>query len=118
MAKSINDILQEADDLISKKVAAAAIVPTEDDVMKLASELRADPPAAEEMSDYTLSEKLAHAAALLDTLINFEELMKVAAFEEDARSKGISQEVIAEFFEKRAALQFRSVTELIPGFRG
>ena len=120
MSKSISALLQDAEELISKKIAGATPTPTvEDDVVKLAGELMQEPEQTfEEVSDHTITEKLAHAAALLDTLINMDTLVKVAAFEEDALRSGHSPESVAAFFEKRGSVGFRSVTELIPGFRG
>jgi len=117
MVKSISELLKDADELITKKIASVS-APTEDDVVKLANELRTVSPEQEVQVDetYTLTEKLAHSAALLDTLINAQELAKVAAFEAAAKENGYSQEQISEFFEKRASVRFRSVTELIPGF--
>jgi len=122
MAKSISALLQDAEELISKKIASAnAPVHAEDDVTKLARELMAESevePSYEDVSDFTITEKLAHAAALLDTLINMDTLVKVAAFEDEAIRSGHSPEDVSEFFEKRGSVSFRSVTELIPGFRG
>lgn len=117
MVKSISELLKDADELITKKIASVS-APTEDDVVKLANELRTVSPEQEVQVDetYTLTEKLAHAAALLDTLINAQELAKIASFEASAKEKGYTQEQISEFFEKRASVRFRSVTELIPGF--
>jgi len=117
MVKSISELLKDADELITKKIASVS-APTEDDVVKLANELRSEPAIQEPSSDdvYTLTEKLAHAAALLDTLIYAQEIAKVASFEATAKEKGYTQEQISEFFEKRASVRFRSVTELIPGF--
>ena len=118
MAKSLTALFQEADELISKKVAAASTgADCDDDVVKLAKDLLAEDVHTDETSLYSITEKLAHATALLDTLINFEELQKVAAFEQEALRSGHSSEQIAEFFEKRASVRLRSVTELIPGFR-
>jgi hypothetical protein len=117
MAKSISELLKDADELITKKIASVS-APTEDDVVKLANELRSVPANQEVPADdiFTLTEKLAHAAALLDTLINAQELAKIASFEASAKEKGYTPEQISEFFEKRASVSFRSVTELIPGF--
>jgi F420-0:gamma-glutamyl ligase len=116
MPKKLSDLLKDADDLITKKTASVAELPKDDDVVKLASELvSTEESTAPELN---FAEKVAHAAALLDTLINFESLIKVAAFEEEAKQAGYSEEQITDYFEKKASVPFRSVTELIPGFWG
>lgn len=109
----LEDLIREADSVIEKKAAKAApVVSTDssDDITKLAEMLLSDDevkptqtkvaaPAREE----TPFEKIAHAIAIVETLVNIEELQKLASFEEQAKSKGFSDAQVEEFIEKKAA---------------
>jgi hypothetical protein len=116
MARSIDDILNEADALINsrsqEKVAAAAPV-LDDDVTSLARLLSMDAPATvktaqPEIFEMNLNEKVAHALAITDTLTHIEELMKIASFEEAARERGIPQDQIDKFISEKLAFNSAS----------
>ena len=63
-----------------------------------------DAPTAEPITvaAETPFEKVAHALAIVETLMNIEQLQKVAAFEKTATERGFTPEQIAEFIEKQA----------------
>jgi hypothetical protein len=60
-------------------------------------------PAKPEIEDTPIA-KLAHAAAILETAARIEEFKKSAAFIKKAREAGHSEDQIAEFLEKQAAM--------------
>lgn len=113
MAKSLDALLTEADALIESKLAPVAAQP-QDDIFKLAEELTASGKATDEDIAYSLTEKIAHSIAVVDTLLNLETLSKLAAFEDLAAEKGYSEEQMAKFFEKKAEVKFRSVLDELP----
>lgn len=110
MAKDLNALLMEADQLIETKLASVKVI-EEDEISKLAAQLTST--SSEEVKDYTLTEKLASSIAIVDTLLNLDQLVKIAAFEQKAKESGIDEEKVAEYFEKNAAPQFRSVLDLL-----
>lgn len=114
MAKTLDQIIQEADELIKgrhEKVAQSKS-PSDDLIAKLAQEvLTSDNEAPSELE--TVTEKIAHAAAIMDTVINFQELKALAEFEKKALAQGNSPEEIGAFLEKRGSVKFRSVLDLI-----
>jgi len=113
MSKSINALIAEADELILGHYELKTASVKEDDVFKLAEELRASElPAADE--DYSMTEKIAHAVAIVDTLINLPELVRVAGFEKKAKESGFTNEQICGLFEKKASVKFKSVLDMIP----
>lgn len=109
----LEDLIREADSVIEKKAAKVASTPTvepSDDVMKLAQMLLSDEEVktaqtktASTVKEATPFEKIAHAIAIVETLVNIEELQKLASFEEQAKSKGFSDAQVEEFIEKKAA---------------
>lgn len=117
MAKKISDFIAEADEIISIKTAAKKPAPQQDDIFKLAEELT-HPQHELDADDYSLTEKIAHSIALVDTLINLPELVKIANFESKAKESGYSSEQISELFEKKASIKFKSVLDMIPMARG
>ena len=114
MAKSINDLLYEADEIISKHAQQKKPEIKEDDIFKLAEAITTQPPEQKEVQ-FNLTEKIAHAAAILDTLINLPQLVKIAEFEQKAKEAGYNDGQIAEFFEKKASVKLVSVLDLFPG---
>ena len=99
MGRAIEDFLREADEIIEKKASAPKPAPSDDEVVKIAHILAAKDSPQFEM---TLFEKVAQAAAIIETVQHMDKLEKVAKFEEACREKGYSEEKIAEFLEKRA----------------
>lgn len=109
MAASLNSLLTEADSIIESRLSSKAPA-VQDDIFKLAEELKASSVKNDDL-DLTLTEKIAHSIAIVDTLLNLEALTKMASFEEKAKESGFSEEQISEFFEKKASIKFRSVLE-------
>lgn len=110
MTKTINDLIAEADQIIEKHTTKTAAAQS-DDVFKLAEELTR--PADDSEFHMTMTEKVAHAFALVDTVLNLPEIVKLAQFEEEAVKKGIAPERIAGYFEKNAAVKFKSALSLL-----
>lgn len=110
MARTIDDILNEADEIINSKGTekTAAPAPTEDDVTSLAR-LLMDPAqvtklaAQPESFEMNLHEKVAHAIAIVDTLGQIEELQKLAQLEAAALERGVPQEQIDAFIQEKLA---------------
>ena len=57
-------------------------------------------------------EKLAHAFALVDTFNNLETMQKVDALEKVAEERGISEEDLQAYFEKKGSPKFVSAFSL------
>lgn len=106
MARSLSDILNEAEGIIEKRASEKPVAQSFDAVEKYASFLNglasaAPSPAAPE--EFNLLEKIAHAIAIVDTLTFLEEHEKIAQFEDICRERGYSEEQIAGFIEKKAS---------------
>jgi hypothetical protein len=126
MAKTIDQLLREADDIIERrsqeKIASAVVASDEepDSVEKLASALlspvSAQPAAVQQESAVqTPFEKIAQAVLLVETLMNAEELAKLYQFEKAAEAKGFSEDQIADYMEKAAAnINYKRLMPLIP----
>lgn len=129
MVRPLSEIIKDADDIIfgrqgahEKTAGAAEADLTEDDVFKLAEQIRKGPEPLQvekkankvEEIDLTLREKVAHAIALVDTLLNLPTLIKVAEFEDKARAEGYSDAEIAQQLEKTASVKFRSILNEMP----
>ena len=89
----------------SEKTAAAG-----EDVLDLAAQLRtsaqgvgAPVSAGIDPALVTMTEKVAHAIAITDTLLNLDTLVKMAEFEKKAMAKGFSQEQIETYMAKTAS---------------
>jgi len=108
MGKNLQSLLDEAEQIIGEKLAVKTAAPL-DDVEKLAEELT-ETPSGDEM---TLTEKVAYARALMDTVINLDYLKKVYDLEKKAEEAGIPGEKLSGFFEKKASTKFKSVTDLL-----
>lgn len=120
MARTLDQILNEADDIISGRSAAqektASPAPSGDEIENLAkyleSEVHAQTKVASSDVEMTAFEKVAYSMAIVDTMTTLEKLTKVAAFEEKARAQGYSEAQIGEFLEKQAASEFGKKTIL------
>lgn len=127
MVRPLSELIKDADDIIfgrpsslEKTAGSTEVDLTEDDIFKLAEQIRKAPEAqvqAEKRAaesdefDFTLREKVAHAIALVDTLFNMPTLVKVAAFEEAARAEGYTDTEIQAQLEKTASIKFRSILD-------
>lgn len=125
MAKTIDQLISEADDLINAKVAAAKSRPAQPsaEIQKLAEELLSSVPPEDHRekvateSESTLSgiAKIAEAVAITDTLLNMPTFIKMATLEAKCLEAGHSSEQVQAFFEKNAAAFNRqSVLESMP----
>jgi len=116
MAKSLDALIKEADSIIERKAEASKVEASDNDIFKLANDLRmsgTESSTGLPSDDYTLIEKIAYARAIMDTVINLDYLEKVDQFEHMAKAGGISEDLIASYFEKNASLKFRSVMDLL-----
>lgn len=134
--RSINDMIRDADEIFEKRASEQGSTKgksskgySDEEIFKLAEELKnpAKAPIAREKVAkddgetklaFTLREQIAHSAAIIDTLLNLEQLEKFAALESAAREKGFSDEQIQSFFEKNASVGFRSILSEIPALFG
>lgn len=132
MVRPLSELIQDADDIIfgrktaeEKTAASADTEIADDDIFKLAEMIRKVPePETTEKSAseddqlvFTMREKVAHAVALIDTLLNLPTIAKVAAFEEKARAAGYTDEQIASQLEKTAGIKYRSILSEMPWFK-
>lgn len=124
MAKDLFKMLEEADQLVIGRSAGSvkeASSVEDGDVFKLAELVRRGPvevktaaevPGEGEEFPFTLREKIAHAAAIMDTWKNLPVLLKIDDFEKKAKDLGHSDEEIQQFFEKNAeSFQIKSVLQ-------
>lgn len=110
MVRPISDLIAEADKIVEHHMTKQAASHEQEDVFKLAEELKK--PVASP-GDLSMTEKIAHAFALVDTVLNLPELVKIAQFEDAAREKGIPSEKVADYFEKNASVRFKSALSLL-----
>ncbi len=126
MAKSLDMLLSESGDFIESRInaglskTAAAAASQEDDIFKLAQQLRAGGGTVEADVEgsalVSLPEKIANARAIVETFVNLPLLQKLDALEKQAMSNGHSEDELRSFIEKRAQdLKFRSILDLMPG---
>lgn len=114
----LDTLLDEADELISKRLAGgqektgAAV--GDDDIFKLAEEVRNPAPRSEEPSSaiVTLTEKVAHALAISETMMNLPVLVQIDQLTKTAQDKGISAERIDAYIEKLAKGKLQSILNL------
>jgi len=117
MAKTLDTLLSEADAFIETKLAKAK-PEQKDDIFKLAEELKTSGRTLDEDDvTFSLTEKIAHSVAVVDTLLNLETLCKMAAFESQAKESGYSEDQLSKFFEKKAAVKFKSVLDELSWLR-
>jgi len=112
MAKSVSALLAEAEQIMTKHAAKKVESVDSSVVLKLAEQLRQGPVV--EDSDTSLTVKIAEAIAIVDTLINLEQIVKVAHFEGQAKEAGYNAEQISDYIEKNAGSKFVSVVSMIP----
>ena len=100
----IDQLIKEADSIIDGRREEPALQADDNETVKLASMLVQNDSVYTpvQASPETLVEKLAHAVAIVDIAVNFEQFQKLAQFQEQARSQGIPEEQIAAYLEKRA----------------
>jgi hypothetical protein len=111
MSKSVGALLAEAEQIMTKHASKKSETVDSSVVLKLAEQLRKTPESADQ-SDLTV--KIAEAIAIVDTLINLEEIVRVAHFEGQAKTAGFNDEQISEYVEKKASPKFVSVVSMIP----
>lgn len=101
MSVSLNTLLSEADQIISKyssqKNSQSSNV---DDVFKLAAQLTEEEKLPQE--DWSVIEKIAWAQAITDTVNNLDHIKKLAEFEKQATERGFPKEQISEYISKYA----------------
>lgn len=127
MAKTIDQLLREADDIIERRasektasVSSSATTEDDDSVEKLASALlspahQPEQVTAQESAIQTPFEKIAQAIVLVETLMNLDELAKVHQFEKMAHEKGFSEEQISQYMDKIAAgMDYKRLAPMIP----
>ena len=135
--RSLNDMIRDADEIFEKRASKQENTKStkssgysDDEIFKLAEELKSPSrtsAAREKLAEhdgetkiaFTLREQIAHSAAIIDTLLNLEQLEKFAALESAAKEKGFSDAQIQSFFEKNASTAgFRSILSEIPALFG
>lgn len=128
MARRLEDLLNDADELIEKKAsktkkADTVSIAEDDEVTKLAHELLAEDsveekPQAPAAAPWSFEEKVAHAVAVVGILSQIEELEKIGQFEKVASEKGFNQEQLDHFLGEKAAAAVRAgvakVKKLLP----
>lgn len=128
MVRPLSEMIKDADNIIfgrqSSQEKTAGKKTTDigdDDVFKLAEQIRkpVEVPTEKKANEegefqFDLREKVAHAIALVDTLVNMPTLMKVAEFEANAKAAGFTDAQIAEQLEKTASVKFVSVLSQMP----
>lgn len=101
MAKSLNTLLNEADQIITKHASVKDPEPAQtDDIFKLAEQLTQD--SEDPQEDWSVLEKIAWAQAITDTVNNLGTIRKLAEFEKKATEKGFPEEKISEYINKYA----------------
>ena len=107
MTRSINALLNEANELIAKYDTPAESKPAKDeDIFKLAEQIKSQPKM--EHGDWSAFEKVAWAYAIVDTVNNLGHIKKLAEFERKAAEKSIPQEKVAEYINKYASQHYVS----------
>ena len=121
----IDDIFKDADAIIEKRASASktektaskvepsqglsiaeSILKGDYDSVKTASES-----SSVNMTDF---EKIAHAVAIVETMINFNELSKLTKVAQEATSRGFSKSEVDSYIEKKASeLPLVSVAEAV-----
>jgi len=116
MTRDFNSLIEEADGYIANKseTGFSKTASSKEDIEKLAAQLLASSPSETEEETHlkTLNEKVAHAIAISDTLLNIGNLVKVARLEEEAHRRGIPHEKVASYIES-SPIKFRSVLDML-----
>jgi hypothetical protein len=104
--RTFAQILQDAERIIEKRAHEAEPPPVpaieEDEIFKLASQVRTCQSELPPPFEFTETEKVAHAMAILETLFSAKDLTNLVKFEKEARARGMSDETIQGFFNKVA----------------
>lgn len=107
MGRSLAQIFKDADAIIEKTASASTTEPapvtveTDDDIFKLAEEIRCSGRVKEaKVKELTHTEKIAYAHAFIGTLMDAERLGKLREFEKQAKENGLA--VQAEDLVKKA----------------
>lgn len=108
MTKTVNALLAEAEQIMTKHASKQPENASSSVVADLAEQLRSGP------AEPDLTVKIAEAIAIVDTLINLEQIVKVAYFEGQAKEAGFNEAQIADYIEKKASPKFTSVMSMIP----
>jgi hypothetical protein len=123
MAKTIDQLLKDADDIIEKRasVKTASAADDDDSIEKMAAALMAPLPvvtevvAPQDSAIQTVTEKVAEALVLGEFLMNLEQIQKLEMFKQAAQAQGHSAEQIDAHLEKIAArLDYKRIMPLIP----
>ena len=121
--RRLDDIINDVEAEIAKtggqeKIASA--LPNDEDIFALAAQLEKTseeaPQQPVEVDDglQTLTEKVAHAIAIVDTIQNLPHLIQMADFEKQAVAKGYTEAQIEDFMAKQAKGKVPSVMKRIP----
>ena len=100
---SIAQALAMADEIIEKRASESKTQQEEfsdDDLFKMAEELQRP---QEETTVRTLTEKIAHSIAIVDTLINLPQIQALQQFEKKASEAGYTTEQINEYLDGSSA---------------
>jgi hypothetical protein len=116
-------MIAEVNTVIEKKAASGQEAPasqvSDEEFLKIAETLESpstpgNEGSAEVAGIQTTCEKIAHAAAIFDTILNISQFTKIAEFEASAREQGFSDEQIGEYLTKTAAAKnLSSVRKLL-----
>lgn len=104
--RTFEQILQDADRIIEKRAQEATPPPApvieEDEIFKLASQVRTCKSELPAPFEFTEAEKTARAMAIVETILSAKDLTNLVKFEKEARARGMSEETIQGFFNKVA----------------
>jgi len=104
--RTFAQILQDAERIIEKRAHEAEPPPVpaieEDEIFKLASQVRTCQSEFPPPFEFTETEKLARSMAILETVFSAKDLTNLVKFEKEARARGMSDEAIQGFFDKVA----------------
>lgn len=101
---SLAQIFQKADDIIEKRASVQVVEqPVEqDEIFKLAEQVRNHRSAHETPFEFTEQEKIACSMAIVETMASATELRALIKFEKEATERGLPQEQVQAFFNKVA----------------
>jgi len=125
MAKKIQDLLEEVDEVIAKRASAPKEEMSGEDIFALANQLtkKASPEqitvdeGIEEIDTpiQTLREKVAHALALTEVYANLPFFQRLSEFEKKASENGMKDSDVTSFLEKKAFhKEYVTLDQLIP----
>lgn len=125
MSRTLDQIMSDVDSVIEARIGqdcqkTASVITEDDDIFKLAERVissgRTEEKTAarsDEGVQFNLTEKIAHAAAIMDVYLNLPTLTKIDALEKQAQAAGYSDEQIEAYIEKNAsAFKMVSVLDL------